>query len=206
MELESIFKNFGSLFEVFNWWSLALIVGVVLVMIPINMLYKKIMKKDGLSRLRKTTSFISVYLISLAAIAGFTGIASTGFVLTFEYLSGTTLALGFCSQFLWEIIKLVRDYGFSKVIKSISEKVDWKKALKEFGKKYNIDTKITDVIATAIENKYLDQINADSVKAFAENEFAMINEIQSKLTGFVETNNIKEVAAGIYTMLKESWE
>lgn len=206
MGIEEIFRHFGSLFSVFSWWSIAMIAAVVILMIPINMLYKKIMQKESLERLRKIIAFISVYIVSLGVVAGITAIAHGGVELTFAYLSGSTLALGFCAQFAWEVVKLIRDYGFAKVTKYFSEKVDWKKALKAFGKKYNIDTTLTDVIATAIENKYLDQINADAVKAFAENEATMIVEIQNKLTGFVNSGDTKEIATGIFGMLRDAWK
>lgn len=205
MEFAELFSNFGGLFKVFSYWSILLIVGVTLVMIPINLLWKKLMKKDKLQRLRKVVSTLSVYVVALAAVAGFTWITSTGSY-TFAYLSGATLSLGFCSQFLWMIIKLIRDYGFAKVAVYIAESIDWKKSLKEFGKKFNIDTKITDIIATEIENKYLADIETDAVKAFAENETAMLSGIQQKLDGFVKTEDLQEVAKGLFEMLRDSWK
>ena len=35
--MELFFSEFGKLFSVFSWWTVAFIVGVTLVMIPINM-------------------------------------------------------------------------------------------------------------------------------------------------------------------------
>lgn len=203
MDFVEIFKNFGSLFETFQYYSILLIVGVTSIMIPINILWKKAMKKESLERLRKTVSVLSVYVLSIAAVCLFTLCTHTK--LTFEYVSGASLSLGVCSQFLWFIIKLIRDFGFKRLIKFVSENVDWKKALKSFGAKFNIDTKITDIIATEVENKYLAEINADAVKAFTEHEKEMIASIYSKLSGFVETKDLQTVSIELFKMLKDAW-
>lgn len=203
MEFSEIFRNFGSLFETFKYFSILLILGVTAVMIPVNMLWKKIMTKDSLERLRKTVSGLSVYAISAIAVSIFTLFTHTK--ITFTYVSSATISLGICAQFLWFCIKIIRDYGFSKFIKWLSEKVAWKKALKLFGEKYNIDTKITDIIATEIENNYLDKINADAVTAFEEYGSEMVKTMYEKLKGFVKDEDLSDVALGLFGMLKESW-
>lgn len=203
--MEEIFNNFGSLFNVFGWWSLALIAGVTIVMVPVNMLYKKIMKTEELARLKKVVAFISVYVLSLIAVCIFTAIVNGEHLNDFGYLSGSTLALGFCSQVLWELIKLIRDYGWNKVIALIAEKIEWKKPLKALCEKYNIDTKIVDFIATEIEENYLKNIDTDAVSAIAENELNMITDIQSKLKGFVADEKLEELAMGVYQLIKNAY-
>lgn len=205
MSMEAIFNNFGSLFKTFGWYSLLLIVGTVVIMFPVNLLWKHLMKKDNLSRLRKTTSFISVYIVALALISIFTAIFSIGSFTDYGYLSGSTLALGFCAQALYELIKLARDYGFNQLIKCISEKINWKKLLKDFGKKNNVDTKLIDIIATEIEEKYLNNIDTSELEKIEKEESSIITDIHNKLNGFVETGKLDEIAAGVLLILKESW-
>lgn len=203
--MEQIFNNFGALFQVFGWYSLALIAGVVIIMVPINLLWKKMMKSDELSRLRKIVSFVSVYFVSLGAVAGFTAIVDAAHLSEVTYISGATLALGFCSQVMWEIVKLFRDYGWKKASAYIASRTEWKKVLKSFCAKNNIDTKIVDYISAEVEKNYIDKINIDAVTAFADNRLAMISEIQSKLKGFVEEDNLANAAVGIYELLKSAY-
>lgn len=205
MNIEVMFSNFGSLFKLFGWYSLLLIVGTVAIMFPINLLWKHLMKKDELSRLRKTVSFISVYVVALAIIVAFTALVSHGNLYDYGYISGSTLALGFCAQVLWELIKLVRDYGFNKVVKLIAEKTNWNKLLKQFGKKYNIDTKLVDIVATEIEDKYLKNTDTTELEVFEKDESEIILDIHNKLGGFVETGKLDEIASGVLLILKESW-
>ena len=203
--MEEIFNRFGSLFEVFGWWTLALIAGTVAIMYPINLLWIKLMKKDNLARLRKLTSFISVYVVALVVVSIFTAIVSVGSFKDFGYLSGSTISLGFLAQVAWEVVKIIRDYGFKKFFVYVSEKVDWKKSLKEFGKQFNIDTKIIDYIADGIETNYLSKVDANEVEVLVENRLSIIDEIKKKLEGFVENEKIEDVAAGVYNMLVDAW-
>lgn len=205
MELQDIFNKFGSLFDTFGWWSIALITATVVIMIPVNLLWKKLMKKENLSRLRKITSFLSVYVVALILVSAITAIFSKGSFNDFGYLSGSTLALGFCAQVIWELIKIIRDYGFNKFIVWASEKIDWKKSLKKFTKQYNIDSKLVDYITDAIEDKYLKGVDVADVKLFEENESSMLLDIHQRLSGFVSTENLEEIAKGVFNLLKDAW-
>lgn len=205
MGLHDVFNKFGSLFSTFGWWSIALIAATVGIMIPINLLWKKLMKKEELARLRKVVSFLSVYVVAIILVSIVTAIFSKSSFTDFGYLSGSTLALGFCAQVVWELIKIIRDYGFKKFIAWISEKIDWKKSLKKFAKQYNIDSKIVDYVADAIEDKYLKNIDTADVKIFEENEGSMILDIHQRLSGFVATENLEEIAKGVYNLIKEAW-
>lgn len=203
--MEELFNNFGSLFEVFSWWSLLLIVGTTAIMIPVNILWKKIMKKDELQRLRKITSSFSVYVVAIALISIFTAIVDAGRFSDLGYLFGSTISLGFCSQVLWAIIKVVKDYGWKGIV-AITDKVNWSKAIKSLGEKYNLDVKLIDYIATEIETNYLSNIDTTEAEALLENELAITEDIKKKLEGFATEENIGDVAKGIYETLKDAWK
>lgn len=196
------FNEFGKLFSVFGWWTVAFIAGVTLVMIPINLLFKKLMNKESLQRLRKTTSALMVYLLSLGVIAAFTAITHNHILLDFNYLGTSTISVGFCSQVLWTIIKFVKDYG-SSALKAIFSGNSWKGLIKDVAKTYNINAGLTTVIITNIE-KYLNGINGDNAQIFLDNELKILNDLKSKLTGFVTSDKIEETANGIVLKIKES--
>lgn len=198
MELTELFRNFGSLFETFQWWSLLLIIGVVLVMIPINMLLKKIMKSETTSRLRKIVAFLSVYVISTAVVALFTAIA-TETTITATYLFGSALALGFCSQFAWEIIKLIRDYGFKKFVAWAVTKIDENKAAGKIAEKYKIDKSLVKTLiveAKAKMNEDIDEIE----KAFVE-DTQIMNELHERLSNIVDANNLESAVKEVYALI-----
>ena len=48
MDFKVIFDNCSLLFEYFGWYSILLVLGTFTLMIPLNLLYKKIMKKEVL--------------------------------------------------------------------------------------------------------------------------------------------------------------
>lgn len=202
--MEELFNNFGSLFNVFGWWSLLLIIGTTGIMIPINILWKKIMKKDDLQRLRKLTSSFSVYVVAIALISVFTAIVCRNKFSDLGYLFGSTLSLGFCSQVLWAVIKVVRDYGWRGIV-AIADKVNWSKAVKSLGKKYNLDEKLIDYITDEIENNYLSNVDTTEAEALIENELTIISDINKKLEGFVADDKISDVAKGIYETLRDAW-
>lgn len=196
------FNEFGSLFNIFGWWTIAFIVGLTMVMIPVNLLWKKVMKKEKLDRLRKTTSSLSVYVLALGAVAAFTAITHNHILLDFNYLAASTLSLGFCSQALWVVIKFVKEYGLS-AIKALAEGNDWKKVIKDVVKVYNLDSKLTNVIITKIET-YLDGIDGDNAQIFLDNEVKILNDLKSKLTGFIESEKVSDTATGIVNKIKET--
>ena len=170
MELAELFSHMGKLFEIFHWWSILLIVGVTGIMIPINMLYKKLMKTEKLSRLRKTIATITVYILSLGIIAIFTAI-TTDAVMTGAYLFGSTVSLGFCSQVLWFLVKFVKDYGWA-AIKTISENSNWKKMISTVAKQYNVPSSILKAIFTTVDD-FLAKVENDSAEVFLANEMLL---------------------------------
>ena len=149
MTMSELFRHFGELFEAYNYWSILLIAGVVISMIPLNILYKKVMK-GRYERLAKVVAFISVYIVSAAFIAVFTAITKV-YPFSVGYVIGSALALGFCSQVTWEMIKLIRDYGAKNFILWILAALERERLLSSFAEKYGIDKKIVKIIISNIQ-------------------------------------------------------
>ena len=61
--METFLEEAKMLFDNFGWYSIILVVITTALMIPINILYKKLFKKDSLDRLRKTFSGVSVFIV-----------------------------------------------------------------------------------------------------------------------------------------------
>ena len=114
MSIDTLWAEAQLLFSHFGWYSLLLVAGTMLVMIPINILYKHIMKKESLQRLRKTISALSVYLVAMGVVALFTWTVVKQ-PITFTYLVGACIPCGFLAQVLWTIVKFIRDYGVAPV-------------------------------------------------------------------------------------------
>ena len=202
--MDEFFIEFGALFTTFSWWSLLLIAVTVAVMYPVNMLWKKVMQKDDLSRLRKIVAFISVYIVSFGLVAIFTAIFSSGSFADSKYLFSSTLALGFCSQIVWELVKVIRDYGFKQFVSYVSEKVDWKKAVKQVSKKYNVSAKFVDEIISQVEKIYItDETTAKNV--VIDNEMKIVNDIYDRLKPAVREENLTAAAQSIYELIKDCY-
>ena len=74
MDAQKLLDEAKLLFQNFGWFSIVLVLATTLLMIPLNMLYKKIMNNEKIERLRKTISCVSVYLIAMALVATLTAI------------------------------------------------------------------------------------------------------------------------------------
>lgn len=200
MEYQKIFDNAKLLFEYFGWYSLLLVLGTTLIMIPVNLLYKKIMKKDTLERLRKTLSSITVYIIALGLIALFTHFVIKA-PLTFDYLMTSCLSCGLLSMLLWAIIKFVRDYGVLPIINSILKSKEANKWLKEMG----LSDKLISIIYSNID-KYCKDTNIVSLDDFIKNEANIINQITTQITGFISNDKINEAVNKISQTIKEKFK
>lgn len=195
METSSIIDNCKLLFSYFGWYSILLVIGTTLLMIPINLLYKKIMAKDNLERLRKVVSAISVYIVSLALVAFFTGVVIKA-PLTAEYLFGATLPCGLLSMLLWAVIKIVRDYGILPIIKIITENKEAKKWITDLGLNSSVVSLIIDNI-----NKYLSNTDTKTIEDVVAKTTEINELIKQYISGFVTgednivvaTNNIMEM-------------
>lgn len=198
MELAELFRHFGCLFETFHWWSLLLIAGVIAIMIPVNMLWKKLMNKEGMARLRKIIAFISVYVVATGVVTLFTAVA-TELTITASYLLGSALALGFCAQFGWEIVKLIRDYGFKKFISWIAQKIDADKIASQIATKYNVDKSLIKTLISETKSK-LNENTDELEKAFAE-DTQILSELHNRLATIVDANNVEAAAKEVFELI-----
>lgn len=199
MDYKIIFDNGTLLFEYFGWYSLLLVLGTTLLMIPINLLYKKIMKAEGIQRLRKTISAITVFGVAMGIVALFTYFF-TKQPLTFAYLISATLPCGSLSMLLWAVFKLVRDYGLKPVLKLISQSTEVKKALKDMG----VNSKVLNTIYGSAK-QLLKDTDCKTLEDVVKQEFALVKDIRTKLNGFVETANLETAVKKIVEDLKSKY-
>lgn len=196
-----LLKDMILLFNYFGWWSLALIAGVTLVMIPINMLYKKLMKKESLERLRKTVAVLTVYGLALAAVA-LISIFVFKVEVTVQYLFAGAIACGFCSMTLWFIIKFIRDYGWA-AIKAMMSKTSWKKDLKQCAEKYGIPKNLANIVLNTVD-EYLDKVDSSKAEAVMAKQGELTTQIRAELSGFVK-ENLTDAVNGIIEVVKTKY-
>ena len=199
MDFKVIFDNCALLFEYFGWYSILLVVGTFGLMIPLNLLYKKIMKKESLDRLRKVISSVSVYAVALGLIALFTGVVIKA-PLTASYLLGATLPCGILAQILWAVVKVVRDYGVQPLLKAVAESKEFSNWLKSIG----LDKNLVDNIMTGATN-YLSSVNATTVEDVIKQELALTKDLRVKLSGFVDTANMDTTVAKLIEQIKSKY-
>lgn len=196
MDYQKFFDTAKMLFNNFGWYSVLLVLGTTLLMIPVNMLYKKLMQKDGLDRLRKTLSCLSVYLIALGLVAFFTGVVLKQ-TLTFEYLFTSCMSCGLLSMLLWAIIKFVRDYGFLPVFNAIVKSKEAKKWLKELG----VSEALVSLVNSNID-KYIKENNIKSLDDYLKNEINIATQIRTQINGFVANDKVNEIVKNILQPIK----
>lgn len=196
MDYQKFFDTGKMLFEHFGWYSLLLVLFTTLIMMPVNLLYKKIMKKESLDRLRKTISCLSVYLISLGLVAFCTGVILKE-TLTFDYLLTSCTSCGLLSMLLWAVIKFVRDYGLLPLVNVILSNKEAKKWLKEVG----ISDALVGVINANIK-EYMKSKNIVSLDDYVKNELNIANQIRIQLNGFVANEKINEAVNNILQPIK----
>lgn len=196
-KFQEFFEAGNMLFEHFGWYSLLLVLGTTLLMIPLNLLLKKIMKKDSLERLRKTTSALCVYAIALGLVAFFTGVVLKE-PLTISYLFSSCISCGLLSMLLWAIIKFVRDYGVLPIINVVLSNKEAKKWLKEYG----ISSALVDLINKKIED-YIKEKKIVSLNDYVNQELNIINQIKTQLNGFVANEKINDVVNNILQPIKD---
>ena len=202
--MEKIIDNCKLLFDYFGWYALLLVAGVTLLMIPINLLYKKIMVSDGLQRLRKTiVSPVTVYGLSFGFVALFTA-TIIKVPLTADYLFNATLPCMVLSMFLWAIIKIIIDYGFAPIIKAIANSRQAQKWISDLG----LNKSVVDLIVKNI-NKFLAETDTKSVDDVIAKSNEIDNLIRQHLGGFVSgdmtiaINNILDIVKKGYPNKKE---
>lgn len=199
MDYKVVFDNCSLLFDYFGWYSILLVVATTGIMIPINMLYKKLMKTESLERLRKVVSALSVYVIALALIAFFTGVVVKE-PITAGYLFSAMLPCGLLAQLLWAVIKVIKDYGIEPIIKSIAQSKEAKQWFVSLG----LDEGLVDTIMTRIDN-YLKNVNASTLDDVVAQETILYQDLKNKLAGFVDNDKINETATKIIEQVKSKY-
>lgn len=199
MDYKVVFDNCALLFDYFGWYSILLVVATTGIMIPLNMLYKKLMKTESLERLRKIISGLSVYVIALALIAFFTGVVVKK-PITASYLFSAMLPCGLLAQLLWAVIKVVKDYGIEPIIKSIAQS----KEVKQWFISLGLDEGLVDTIMNRIDN-YLKNVNASTLNDVIAHETILYQDLKNKLSGFVDNDKINDVATKIIEQVKSKY-
>lgn len=185
------------LFENFGWYSIILVVITTVLMIPINLLYKKLFKKESLVRLRKMISAISVFIVSFGIVALFTGLVLKQPITT-TYLLASCSCCGSLSMVLWAIIKLIRDYGLSPILKAISESKKAKEWLKEVGISEKFLVAITEKV-----RQYLKDKNIISLEDYLHVETDIISQLRLQVAGFVTSENVHKTITNILQPIKD---
>lgn len=194
--MEQYLEDAKMLFGHFGWYSILLVVGTTLLMIPLNLLYKKLFKKDGLDRLRKTISAVSVFVVAFGLVAFFTGVVLRE-VITMSYLVASSSCCGSLSMVLWAIIKLIRDCGIAPILKAIAESKKAKEWLKEVG--------ISDKFLVAITEKvkaYMKDKNIVSLEDYIQRESDIVGQLRLQVAGFVTSENVHKTITNILQPIK----
>ena len=195
MEYSKFFDTAKLLFEHFGWKSFLLVIATTLIMIPVNMLWKKLFKQDNLDRLRKTVSCLSVYLIAFGIIAFFTSVVLKE-TITLDYLVASSMNCGLLSMLLWAIIKFVRDYGWMPVANAILENKKAKAWLNELG----VPEKLVEVLREQIVNKIGKKVTLDEYLA---KEPELISHLRLQMSGFLASDKINQAITNILKPIKE---
>lgn len=201
MSIDTLWAEATALFETFGWYSILLVVATTLVMIPVNQLFKVIMKKECLSRLRKTVSTLFVYVVAVGVIALFTWTVAKQ-PITFAYLIGASIPCGFLAQGLWVIIKLAKDYGWTfikwllaKIFTKTASNVEFKKTLANLG----INKKVVEVIASEIKD-----IKVENMEQYLKQEGTLTAKIKAELNGFTAVENLENAVKLCLDKVKSS--
>lgn len=195
MDYQKFFDTMKMLFEHFGWYSLLLVLATTLIMIPINMLYKKLFKKDNLDRLRKTISCLSVYLIALGLVAFFTGVVLKE-TITIDYLVASSMNCGLLSMFLWAVIKFVRDYGVLPIANMVLENKKAKAWLKELG----VSEKLVEVLRDEVKGK---MGNKPTLEQYLAKEQELIAHLRLQMSGFLASDKINDAIKNILKPIKD---
>lgn len=196
MDYQKFIDTGKMLFEHFGAYSILLVVATTLLMIPVNILYKKIMKNDKLERLRKTVSCLTVYVISFGLVAFFTGVVLKE-NLSVEYLVSSTMNCGLLSMVLWAIIKIVRDYGVLPILHKVLANKEAKAWLKQFG----LSEKLVEVAVEEVK-KYMKEKNVLSLDDYLQKELDIKSHLRLQMSGFVTSDKVNEVINNILQPIK----
>lgn len=180
--MEKILDYVSQLYINFGWYFLAIVAFVTLIMIPINLLVKKLFSKSKstqMSRLCKTITQVMVFVMSGVSITIFSLIFKHKF--NFEFVLINLVPTGVCAMVLWTLIKFARDLGFRDLCVYLANNAEVKKLLSKVKLDHSVKTAIYDSLLELVNNT--DGDNKDIVIAKAD-------EIRTRATqmlqGFVE--------------------
>lgn len=194
--MEQYLEEAKMLFEHFGWYAIFLVIITTVLMIPINMLYKKLFKKESLERIRKTVSSVSVFVVSFGIIAFFTGVILKE-PITMTYLVASCSCCGSLSMVLWAIVKLIRDYGIAPILKAIAESKKAKEWLSEVGISQSLVNAITEKVKTYIKDKKI-----VSLEDYIQKESDIIGQLRLQVAGFVTSENVHKTINNILQPIK----
>ena len=185
-----IFKYINHLFEYFGYWSIALIVSITLIMIPINYGIKKLISKtdkQALVRLGKISIQLMVFVISAICLILFSLIF--GLPLNVLYILTNVFPCAFLAMALWGVIKVIRDLGVKPLLALILESNAVKKALKEIPIDNTIKKAIFDKLCELVENS-----DGDNAEVVISKETEIVKVIEEMIKGFTtDTSSVTKL-------------
>lgn len=194
--MEKLLEDAKMLFELFGWYAILLVLATTLVMIPVNIGYKKLIKKEELSRLRKTISSVSVFVVAGLLVAFCTGVILRQ-PITLTYLIASGSCCGSLSMTLWAIIKLVRDAGWKPIAKAIANSKEAKAWLVEVG----VSSKLVDAVTEKVK-AYMKDKNIVSLEDYLQKETDIIGQLRLQVAGFVTSENVHKTIENILQPIK----
>jgi FlaA1/EpsC-like NDP-sugar epimerase len=194
--MEQYIEDAKLLFTRFGWYSICLVIITTALMIPINMLYKKFIKKEELDRVRKTISSITVFVIAFSVVAFFTGVCLRE-PITMSYLSASSVCCGSLSMGLWAVIKLIRDVGLKPILNAIANSKKAKEWLKEVGVSQKLIDAVTDKVKTYMKDK-----NIVTLEEYLQRENDIIGQLRLQVAGFVTSENVHKTITNILQPIK----
>lgn len=197
MTYQEFFEAGKLLFERFGWGSVVLVILTTAIMIPLNLLLKKLMNKDGLSRLRKSISAVLVFVVALGVVAFFTGVWLKQ-PLTIEYLCSSSINCGILAMLLWGVIKIVLDYGWAPIWEAVLANKEAKAWLKEVG----ISNKLVDAVTDKVKS-YMKEKKILTLEEYLQKESEIIGQLRLQVAGFVTSENVHKTITNILQPIKK---
>lgn len=192
-----IVKYFDQVFQAYGWWSLLLVLLTFGLMIPINLLVKKLFEKsisEPMDRLRKTISSGLVYVVAFAL--SYIYVAIFKVETTAAIVFGNSLPVAVLAMGLWSVVKLARDGAIKPLLKKYQDPV--KAKLKEIT---GVDAKIIDNIYGKLV-EYVKDSDVENAEMVLNHEKELLLKSIDMLTGFTENVSSSDIASQLYECLK----
>lgn len=195
---EKIIEYVKALFTIYGWWTLALVGATFIVMLPVNIIIKKIFAKaqgTETTRIRKTLSSVSVYAVALGVVA----LANLIFKVAFDinFLLVTCVPVGSLAMVCWAVFKFTRDLGFGWLVKMLEKS----KVIKEKLKALPLDNKIALNIYNKLV-KLIEESKGENSQIVEKKQSELLYMASSMLNGFVEAEKVSSTANNIVEVLK----